>query len=78
MLQCMCGSVQQTEKLVDILATKDGSAILKALEILKTRECGYQQLVGSLFTAMDDLQKERCTKPAFDSKLHKWCNLIWT
>lgn len=65
----MYDSVQQREKLVDILLTKDGSAILKALEILKTRECGYTVLVGRLFTAMDALQKETCTKPA-ESKLH--------
>ena len=49
-------SVQQRERLVNILLLKDGSAILKALEMLDTRECGYKKLVKTLFDHMDVLQ----------------------
>ena len=56
-------SLQQREKLMDILLTKDSSALLKVLEILNTRECGYAELVGKLFADMDALQTDRPTKP---------------
>ena len=56
-------SLQQREKLLDILLTKDGSALLKVLEILKTRECGYTELVGKLFADMDTMQKDKSTNP---------------
>ena len=56
-------SLQQREKLLDILLTKDGSALLKVLEILNTRECGYTELVGKLFADMDTMQKDKSTKP---------------
>ena len=55
--------MQQREKLMDILLTKDSSALLKVLEILNTRECGYAELVGKLFADMDALQTDRPTKP---------------
>ena len=50
--------------MVDILLTKDGSAILKALDILKTDECGYGDLVDKIFVEMDVLQKERSASHA--------------
>ena len=56
-------SVQKREKLVDILLTKDGSAILKALEILRNRERGYVELVDRLYANMDDMQKVTSKKP---------------
>ena len=56
-------SLQQREKLMDILLTKDSSALLKVLEILNTRECGYAELVGKLFADMDAMQKDKSTKP---------------
>ena len=56
-------SVQKREKLVDILLTKDGSAILKALEILRNRERGYVELVDRLYVNMDDMQKVTSKKP---------------
>ena len=43
--------------------TKDGSTILKALEILKTREAGYTELVDRIFADMDALQKAKSVKP---------------
>lgn len=49
----MYNSMQQREKLVDILLKKDGSAILKVLQILRDRECGYVELVDGLFADMD-------------------------
>ena len=62
-LVTLWNSLQQREKLMDILLTKDSTALLKVLEILKTRECGYTELVGKLFADMDALQKDRSTKP---------------
>ena len=44
--------------------TKDGSAILKALEILQTRECGYADLVAKLYADMDKMQKDKSGKRA--------------
>lgn len=41
---------------MNILLLKDGSAIVKALEMLDTRECGYKVLVKTLFDHMDLLQ----------------------
>lgn len=39
-----------------MLLTKDGSALLKVLDILKTKECGYLGLVDMLLAEMDMLQ----------------------
>ena len=61
--------MQQREKLVDLLLTKDGCALLKVLEILRTRECGYEGLVAKLITDVEAMQKSKCTKPQKDSKL---------
>lgn len=61
--------MQQREKLVDILLTKDGCAILKVLEVLRTRECGYEGLVAKLISEVETMQKSKSTKPQKDSKL---------
>ena len=55
-------SVQQREKLVEVVLTKDGSALLKVLEILKTRECGYVELVDKLFADMDAIEKSKSAR----------------
>ena len=47
---------------MNTLLTKDGSAILKALEILQTRECGYAEMVDKLYADMDEMQKDKSGK----------------
>ena len=49
---------------MDTLLTKDASEILKALDILKTRECGYAELVNNIFHHMNTLQQEVNDKKA--------------
>lgn len=46
-------------KLLDILLTKDGSALMKVLEVLQTRECGYEGLVEKFYAHMDVMDKAR-------------------
>lgn len=49
---------------MDTLLTKDASEILKALDILKTRECGYAELVNNIFHQMNIVQQEVNDKKA--------------
>ena len=43
---------------MDALLTKDASEILKTLDILENRECGYGGLVKVVFHRMNTLQQE--------------------
>lgn len=52
------------ERLLDALLTKDASDILKTLDILETRECGYAVLVKVVFYHMNTLQQEVNDKKA--------------
>lgn len=45
--------------LLDILLTKDGSTLMKVLEVLQTHECGYAELVGKFYAHMDAMDKAR-------------------
>ena len=49
---------------MDALLTKDASEILKALDILKTRECGYAELVNNIFHQMNIQQEVNDKKAA--------------
>ena len=46
-------------KLLDILQTKDGSALMKALDVLQTCECGYRELVEEIHAHLDEMDKAR-------------------
>lgn len=55
-------SVKQRQKLVDILLTKDDSALLRVVKILETCECGYKDLARKFFAHMDALQIDKDRK----------------
>lgn len=53
---------------MDFLLTKDSSELLKVMNILKTHECGYANLVKSFFDDMDVMQEnedKRATSKPF-------------
>ena len=55
---------------MDTLLTKDGRAIMKALNILQTRECGYADLVDKIRADMDEMQKVKPMKCASKHFVH--------
>ena len=54
--------MEQREKLLNILLTKDGSVLLKVLTILDTHECGYADLVKAFSDDMDAMQRDEDKK----------------
>ena len=46
------------------LLPKDGSVLLKFLQILEKDECGYDDLVKKLYSEMDELQEQKNMKPS--------------
>ena len=67
-----CNSVKQREKLVEILLTKDPGALLRVVEILKTQECGYEDLAKKFFTDLDKIQTNK-NKQAASKSLYVCC-----
>ena len=55
---------------MDTLLTKDGRAIMKALDILKTQECGYADLVDKILADMGKMQQVKSRKSASKHFVH--------
>ena len=52
------------------MLTKDGRAIMKALDILKTQECGYADLVDKILADMGKMQQVKSRKSASKHFVH--------